>query len=114
MTRYAASDAPRTWEEIKRATTERLAHKPVEVPSLSQPTPAWGWFFAVACGIIPVLTLGGAIPTGVGLGGAQMCLTVARSRSLPGLVQVFLCLTITASCWIIVAATLVGLAILLH
>jgi hypothetical protein len=26
------------------------------------PIPPWAWVFAVACGVIPVLTRGGAIP----------------------------------------------------
>src|SRR6187455_417393 len=46
------------------------------------PIPAWAWVFAVACGIIPVLTLGGAIPAAIGFGGAAGCVGTARNPAM--------------------------------
>jgi hypothetical protein len=40
--------------------------------------PKWAWIFIVACGIIPLLTLGGAVPVLIGLGGAWGCVVVSR------------------------------------
>jgi hypothetical protein len=63
------------------------------------PIPPWAWIFVVACGIIPVLTLGGAIPTGIGVGGAAACLNAARNQSWPVAGRVVLCAVITIGCW---------------
>jgi hypothetical protein len=66
-------------------------------------TPQWAYLFAAACGIIPILTLGGAIPAMVGFGGAGGCLTVARFASLPLVLRLFLCVAITGGCWLLMA-----------
>ena len=78
----------------------------------SPPIPAWAWVFAVACGIIPVLTLGGAIPGAIGFGGAGGCIAVARDPSKPVAVRVALCVGITALCWVLAVAVLGGFALL--
>lgn len=63
--------------------------------------PGWAWVFAVACGIIPVLTLGGAIPGAIGFGGAGGCVSVARDDSRSVGARVGICSAITAGCWIL-------------
>ena len=63
--------------------------------------PGWAWVFAVACGIIPVLTLGGAIPGAIGFGGASGCVAVARDESKAIGLRVGICCGITALCWIL-------------
>jgi hypothetical protein len=78
----------------------------------AHPIPAWAWLFAAACGIIPVLTLGGAIPGALGFGGAGGCIAVARDLSKPIAMRVAICVGITASCWILVAVLLGGFALL--
>jgi hypothetical protein len=71
------------------------------VPPGKPPIPSWAYLFAGACGIIPILTLGGAIPAVIGFGGASSCIAVARNRDMdPGL-RVGLCAGITLGCWAI-------------
>jgi hypothetical protein len=85
---------------------------PPPTPPAKAPIPAWAWIFAVACGIIPVLTLGGAIPAGIGLGGAGACIGVARNASMPLVTRVATCIAITVACWGGVILLLGGLAML--
>ena len=66
---------------------------------VSTPTPQWAYFFAVACGAIPIISLGGLVPAALGFGGASGCLAVSRFRSLPVALRLFLCLGITGACW---------------
>ena len=68
------------------------------------PIPGWAWIFAVACGIIPVLTLGGAIPGAIGFGGAGGCVAVARDESKSIGLRVGICCGITAACWVLFVA----------
>jgi hypothetical protein len=70
--------------------------------------PQWAYFFAVLCGIIPVLTLGGAIPVMVGVGGAGGCIKVARSAAMPLVVRLFLCVAITAACWLAIGSVVLA------
>lgn len=69
-----------------------------------KPIPGWAWVFAVACGVIPVLTLGGAIPGAIGFGGAAGCVGVARDDSRSLGVRVGICTGITLACWILFVA----------
>ena len=76
-------------------------------------TPAWAYLFAAACGLIPIVALGGAIPIMLGFGGAGGCMAVARARSVPLVLRVAGCVGITTGCWflfvvliaVVVAAT---------
>ena len=72
--------------------------------------PAWAWVFAASCGIIPFLTLGGAIPGAIGFGGAGGCMSTARNRSLPLGIRFVVCLAITIGCWGLTIAFFGGLA----
>jgi hypothetical protein len=76
----------------------------------SPPVPAWGYLFAAACGIIPVLTLGGVIPGAIGFGGASACIGVARDSSKSSATRVAICVGITLLCWILVTVLLGGIA----
>jgi hypothetical protein len=55
----------------------------------------------VACGIIPVVALGGIIPLAIGFGGAGSCLAVARAKSIPVALRLLACVGITILSWII-------------
>jgi len=69
-------------------------------PSEPKPRiPGWAWLFVVACGIIPFITLGGAIPGAIGGGGAFGCLAIARDPSNPVGVRVGICIGVTVLCW---------------
>jgi hypothetical protein len=72
-------------------------------------TPGWAYLFAAACGAIPIITLGGAIPTVIGLGGAGLCLQVARSYSLPGAVRFVACFLIAATSWVVFAEAMMAM-----
>lgn len=78
------------------------------------PIPPWAWVFAVACGVLPVLTLGGAIPGAIGFGGAAGCIGVARNPDMPVAARVGICVAITAGCWVVVGALLGGFALLMR
>lgn len=91
-----------------------MSSEPKQEPVPKPPIPGWAWLFAVACGIIPVLTLGGAIPAAIGVGGAVGCVGVARNPSMPLGGRVALCVAITVGCWVLVIVLLGGLALLMN
>ena len=68
------------------------------------PIPVWGYVFAGVCGILPILTLGGAIPGAVGFGGAAACIGISRDQSKSVGTRVAICLTIAVVCWLVVGA----------
>jgi hypothetical protein len=76
------------------------------------PLPGWAWIFIIACGIIPILTLGGAIPAVIGVGGAFFCASVAKDSSKETGTRVAICSGITILCWIIVLVLLGSASIL--
>lgn len=90
--------------------TERSEAKESPKP----PTPGWAWVFAVACGIIPVLTLGGAIPAAIGIGGASACMGIAASPTMSVPARVGACVAVTIGCWVSVILLLGGLALLMQ
>ena len=61
--------------------------------------PAWAWIFIVACGTIPILTAGGAIPTGLSTACAFAIFTLAKQRQNPLNQRLLYCAAITAICW---------------
>jgi hypothetical protein len=65
------------------------------------PLPAWSWIFIAACVAIPVVTLGGLIPTLIGVGGAFFITIIGRGERLSTTVRVALSTAITGLCWII-------------
>lgn len=71
------------------------------VPLLNPPLamPWWGWLCVVACVAIPVVTLGGALPAGIGIGGAAGVYTVARNPSMSASLRFLACLGIVIICW---------------
>ena len=83
---------------------------PVRASTAAIPVPGWAYIFAVACAIIPVVTLGGLIPAVVGLGGASACVKVSSSGSIPGALRLLICVGITLGCWLLLAALLVSMA----
>jgi len=75
-------------------------------PNKKQPVPRWVWLFAAACIAIPVLSLGGAIPGAIGVGGAFYCVAVARQSGKTTRRKLVHCAAATAACW----ALFLGLA----
>lgn len=89
-----------------------MAEKTDAPPKPQPPIPMWAWGFAIACGIIPALTLGGAIPGAIGFGGAGGCVAVARDASKPLGTRLAICSAITVGSWALFAFLMGGLATL--
>lgn len=68
--------------------------------------PPWAWVFVVACGAIPVVAIGGAIPMALGFGGAGGCIGLARDTKKPLGLRVGGCVAITVLCWALFGALL--------
>ena len=65
----------------------------------TSPMPKWGWLFVGLCILIPIVALGGAIPGGLGGGGAMICYTIAKQEHRPTNTRVGLCILTTVVCW---------------
>jgi hypothetical protein len=65
----------------------------------AEPMPTWGWLFVVACLIIPIVSLCGAIPIIIGGTGAVLCGIVARNASREPGMRIAICLGITVLAW---------------
>ena len=74
------------------------------------PLPKWSYVFIVACIVIPVVSLGGAIPAAIGFGGAGGVAAVARDASRTPQSRLMLSGVICGACWVlfIVFATMVA------
>jgi hypothetical protein len=73
--------------------------------------PWWAWPFVVACLAIPFYTLGGALPTAIGFGGAALNWTVAN-REWHVAPRVVALTMITGFAWLLLAILLVGIDML--
>jgi hypothetical protein len=74
--------------------------------------PGWAYLFIVACGAIPILSLGGVIPGAVGFGGASICASIARSPQYSMAHRFVMCVMITAACWGAMIAMFGGIVML--
>jgi hypothetical protein len=72
-------------------------------------TPPWAYVFAALCVAIPLVTLGGCVPSVIGFGGSGACLTVARSKSTAAPLRFVVCMGITVICWLGFVMVLVAL-----
>lgn len=82
------------------------------------PMPGWGWVFVGACGLIPIVTLGGCFPAAIGGGGASICWSIGHDPTLDDGRKLAYCLGATAATWLaffgfvaIVAAIAAGRAV---
>jgi hypothetical protein len=64
------------------------------------PLPKWSWIFIAACVAIPIVSLGGAIPAAVGVGGAYAVSAIARDSSMSVAERAVISLGIVVACWI--------------
>jgi hypothetical protein len=69
--------------------------------SSSGSVPLWTWAFVVACALIPIVSLGGAIPGAIGFGGAAGCYAIAKDDSKETATRVLLCIGVTVLCWVL-------------
>jgi Fas apoptotic inhibitory molecule (FAIM1) len=65
----------------------------------SNSVPSWVWAFVLACGIIPIISLGGAVPALIGSGGAAYCYSISQDTSKKMTTRIFMCFGVTAICW---------------
>ncbi len=69
-----------------------------------QPMPKWVWVFIVACVAVPVVTLGGAIPALLGIGGAWICVVLSRLHTRSTTTKILLAVVTTAVTWALLIA----------
>ena len=62
--------------------------------------PKWVIVFVIICLLVPVVTIGGAIPALIGFGGAALCVSVSKS-ALSTAIRVVLCSFISLAAWIL-------------
>src|SRR5262245_4710645 len=72
--------------------------------------PWWGWIFVVACGAIPVISLGGAIPAALGVGAAGACAAVSKKPDMSGALRLGACFGITMGAWFLFVLLIGGMA----
>jgi len=86
----------------------------VEIEQGAKPAqmPKWAWAFIAACVAIPVVSLGGAIPAGIGAGGAVACAAIAKDSSKTKKKRIVMCLGVTAICWVLFVLMIFGIAFL--
>ncbi len=71
--------------------------------------PPWAWVFVVACFAIPLITVGGALPTGIAFGAAGGCAQVAKKPDWETAPKVLACAGIAAGAWILVFGVLAAI-----
>ena len=64
-----------------------------------QAIPKWAWIFVAACVVMPVITLGGAIPALLGIGGAFGCIIISRHPTRSRRAKIVWSLGVTVLCW---------------
>jgi hypothetical protein len=77
-------------------------------------TPGWAYLFAVMCGLIPVVALGGIIPMALGFGGAGSCLALSRMTSVPLILRILGCIGITIASWFLFGILFVAVVAATH
>src|SRR5262249_35727553 len=86
----------------------------IEAAETAARTPAWVYFFATLCALIPIVALGGLIPIGIGACGAVGCLKVGRTFTWPSAVRVMVCIGIVIGAWIAFLISMAMLAKAIH
>src|SRR5262249_32943074 len=66
------TDGDHNSSDVARSASGTSVHTTSRVPR-------WGYAFVAACVLIPVVTLGGAIPAAIGGAGTMSCLAVLRA-----------------------------------
>jgi|HubBroStandDraft_6_1064221.scaffolds.fasta_scaffold205797_2 hypothetical protein len=67
--------------------------------SAADPVPKWALVFMIACALIPVVTLGGALPAIIGFAGVGGTLSVSRLNRWSVALRAGVCALITLTCW---------------
>jgi hypothetical protein len=75
------------------------------------PLPKWAYAFIAVCVVIPMITMGGAVPAAIGIGAAAGCASVARDESKTMGTRVAYCAGITALAWGLFVAFVVAFGV---
>jgi hypothetical protein len=67
--------------------------------SAADPVPKWTWPFMIACGAIPVISLGGAIPAVIAVLGVAGIVPVSRATRWSVAMRALACALIVVMCW---------------
>lgn len=78
----------------------------------SEGLPGWAWIFMIACGAIPVISLGGAIPMAIGFASVAGCRQIAIDSKQPLATRVAVCLGITILAWAAFIGVVIGFVML--
>src|SRR5262245_11994399 len=78
-------------------------------PKAHTVVPFWGFFFSLACIMIPVLTFGGTMPLVLGLGGAGGCVKASSLAGWSAAARLLICLGITVFVWLMFIGLLLPL-----
>jgi len=73
--------------------------------------PGWVLVFAILCLLIPIVSLGGAIPAVLGILGIAFCVSVSKS-SMSVSARVIVCILITLAAWVLWFLLMVGISML--
>ena len=71
--------------------------------------PPWAWPFVMACFAIPLITMGGALPTGIGFGAATGCAQVSKKPDWETVPKILTCAAIAGGAWILVFGVLAAI-----
>jgi len=75
-------------------------------------TPKWAWIFVALCVFIPLISGGGALPVLFGLGGAFICVSIARDTAKATGLRLALCGGVTILAWVVFVILIIGIAAL--
>lgn len=71
--------------------------------------PWWGYPFAGLCILLPIVTLGGALPGAIGAGCAYGCIQLSRNAALQLGTRVAACIGLTMLCWVLGIGLIAGM-----
>ena len=109
----AAPEAPVTAARAARADAPSApapAKKKEGLKEAFSGVPGWAWPFIAACFAIPLRTLGGALPTGLGFGAAAGCAQVSKKPDWETMPKVVTCAGIAGGAWLLILALIAALA----
>src|SRR5712691_3358462 len=115
--RRLVEEAKRDYRRVLPEGVGAPAEQAVAAPAAAEPRygvegePAWSYWFIGMCLFIPVLTVGGAIPILVGLGGAAWCRRIALDSDTPRRRRVIYCAGVVLVCYAVLVLVLNGLAL---
>jgi hypothetical protein len=96
------------WEEL--VTARRRMAMGEDALKTVLPTP-WVWPFALLCFVIPVFSVGGALPAALGIGGGLYCLAIARDKKRSLRMKVVHCVVATLLAWVLFAIVAVAVEV---